>query len=104
MKRREFLGVLGGAAVLPFAAHAQQGEPVRRVGVLMYGVETDSELVARFSALRKGLQDLGWTAGTNVQFDYRYGADDESIRGKAKELVALGPDVIMASAPPSVIA
>jgi len=66
MRRREFIVLAGGAAAAgPLAARAQQGERMRRIGVLMYGVETDSELAARFSALRKGLQDLGWTAGTN---------------------------------------
>jgi putative ABC transport system substrate-binding protein len=85
-------------------ARAQQGERVRRVGVLFNGLESDPELAARFSTLRTVLKDLGWTTGSNVEFDYRFAVADEDIGTKAKELIALSPDVLVANAPPSVMA
>ena len=99
MKRREFITLLGGAASWPLVARAQQG-----IGVLFNGLESDPELAARFAALRTVLKDLGWTTGSNVQFDYRFAVADEDIGTKAKELVALSPDVLVANAPPSVMA
>ena len=105
MKRREFLGVLGGAvAVWPFPARAQ-AERVRRVGVLMNLASDDAEEQARVAAFHQGLQQLGWTVGRNVQIDYRWGAGNaDRIRKFAAELVALAPDVILSAGSPSVAA
>jgi len=61
-------------------------------------------MAARVAAFRKGLQDLGWVPGTNLQVDARFGSNDDDLREKAKELIGLAPNVILAMAPPSVIA
>ena len=77
MKRRQFITLLGGAAAAwPLAARAQQGERVRRVGVLMNLTADDPESSARVTAFAPGLQQLGWTVGRNLQIDYRWGAVD----------------------------
>src|SRR5262249_24489058 len=106
MKRREFITLLGGAAVAwPLAARAQQRETMRRIGVLMNLASDDAEGQARLAAFHQGLQQLGWTVGRNVQIDYRWGAGDaERIRKFAAELVALAPDVILSTGSPSVAA
>ena len=104
LRRREFITLIGGAAAWPLAAHAQQGQQVRRVGVLANGVKTDAEVVARLAAFREALQDLGWTPDANLQVDVRYGIEDDDLRAKAKELIGLAPDVVLAMAPPSVMA
>src|SRR6187397_660532 len=104
MRRREFITLLGGAvAGWPLVVRAQQPEKRRRIGVLANGLETDAELVARLAAFRKGLQDLGW-GPSNLQIDIRYGRDNDGLREKAKELVGLAPDVILAMATPNVMA
>jgi putative ABC transport system substrate-binding protein len=97
MRRREFLGVLAGAvAVLPRVARAQQGERVRRVGVLMPFTANDSEAQARNALFEQSLRELGWMVGRDLQIDYRWpGGEAASIRRDAAELVALAPDVIM---------
>ena len=99
MQRREFITFLGGAAVVwPRAARAQQADRVRRVGVLMSRAAGDPEEQARFAAFLQGLQKLGWTDGRNVRIDYRWAAADaDRSRTYAAELVALAPDVIVAS-------
>src|SRR5262245_24776375 len=99
MQRREFLGVLGGAgAAWPLAARAQQGGAMRRIGVLMILAADDPEGQGRLTAFAQGLQELGWSVGRNVQIDYRWGAGDaDRTRSYAAELVALAPDVILAS-------
>jgi putative ABC transport system substrate-binding protein len=98
MKRREFITLIGGAAGWPLAARAQQGERMRRIGVLMHLPENDPETQARVRALLEGLQQLGWTDGRNVRIDYRFGAADvDRSRRYAAELIALAPDVIQAS-------
>jgi ABC-type uncharacterized transport system substrate-binding protein len=100
MKRREFITLLGGAAAWPLAARAQQAERVRRIGLLM-GVADDREGQARVTALKQGLQELGWTDGRNIQIETRFGgADAGRIRAHAAELVALGPDVIVGQTTP----
>jgi len=77
VKRRDFITLLGGAAAAwPLAARAQQGERVRRVGVLMNLTADDPESSARVTAFAQGLQQLGWTVGRNLQIDYRWGAVD----------------------------
>jgi putative ABC transport system substrate-binding protein len=96
--RRKFLATLGSAAVAwPLAARAQQGERMRRVGVLIPGASDDPVYQARLAAFLEGLQQLGWVDGRNVRIDTRLGAGDADIlRKHAGELVALGPDVVMA--------
>jgi len=100
LRRRDFITLLGGAAaVWPLAARAQQGERVRRIGVLAPLPETDAEGQARIAALRKGLRDLGWTEGRNIKIDYRATAGDPArAHAFAAELVALKPDVIIVAA------
>ena len=97
MKRREFITLLGGATSWPLAARAQQGERVRRIGVLMAHPESDPEFKAYLGAFREGLQKLGWTEGRNIRIDSRWGAldDPESRKRSASELVALQPDLIL---------
>jgi putative ABC transport system substrate-binding protein len=98
MKRREFITLLGGAAVAwPLAAHAQQADRTRRVGVLVAFAEDDLDAQANITAFRQALEKLGWTAGRNVRIDYRWGgADPERIRAYAIELVGMKPDVVLA--------
>src|SRR5215467_2882377 len=102
IRRRKFLAtLLGGTAVAwPLAARAQQAERVRRIGLLM-GVADDREGQARVTALKQGLQELGWTDGRNIQIETRFGgADAGRIRAHAAELVALTPDIIVGNATP----
>jgi putative ABC transport system substrate-binding protein len=97
MQRREFLAVLGGAAAWPLAARAQQGDRVRRIGVLMAGDENDPMAKTEFSAFTRALADLGWTDGRNMRMDARWGgANTNQIRALAQELVGLRPDIIVA--------
>jgi putative ABC transport system substrate-binding protein len=104
MRRRAFIALLGGAAAWPLRLSAQQSEPARRVGVLANLVENDPEAVDRLSAFRKVLRDLGWIEGRNLRIDTRWGVDNDRVRKNAAELVALAPHVILANAPPSVMA
>jgi len=98
VRRREFITLLGGAAAWPLAARAQQGKPMRRIGVLMNLAIDDSEGQTRITAFVQGLQQLDWSVGSNLRIDYRWGAGDaERFRRYAAELVALAPDVILAS-------
>ena len=105
LKRREFVTLLGGAAAWPLAARAQQAERIRRIGVLM-NVEADEPVgQPRIAAFVEGLQQLGWTDGRNVRIDTRWpGGDPDRVRKYAAELVGLAPNVILASASPSVAA
>ena len=98
MKRRTFITLLGGAAAAwPLAARGQQGDRMRRVGVLIPGASEDPVFQARLAAILEGLQQLGWVDGRNVRIDTRLGAGDaDLLRKHAAELVALGPDVVMA--------
>jgi putative ABC transport system substrate-binding protein len=106
MQRREFIALLGGAAVAwPRAARAQQADRMRRVGVLEARTADDREAQARLAAFLQGLQELGWTDGRNVRIDYRWAAADaDRSRTYAAELVAVGPDVILAAGSLSVAA
>jgi len=98
MRRREFIGVFGAAAAWPLVARAQQRDRVRRIGVLMALAADDPAGQARFVAFVQTLQELGWTDGRNVRIDTRWVAGDaERFRRYAAELVALAPDVILAS-------
>src|SRR5262249_20174619 len=91
--RRKFIPLLGAAAAWALAAGAQQGERMRRIGVLMNLGSDDAEGQARNAAFLQGLQELGWTVGRNVRIEYRWGAGDaELFRRHASELVALAPD------------
>jgi putative ABC transport system substrate-binding protein len=104
--RRKFITGFGGAAVAwPLAARAQQADGMRRIGVLMNQAAEDPEGQARLAVFLQGLQELGWTDGRNVRIDYRWAAADvDRYRTYAAELVALAPDVILASASQSVAA
>jgi putative tryptophan/tyrosine transport system substrate-binding protein len=105
MKRREFIVGLGSAAAWPLAARAQQGDRMRRIGVLMTGDENDPVWKPRLSAFTQALVDLGWTDGRNVRMDLRWGGNDiNRIRALARELVGLQPDIILASSTPTTIA
>jgi putative ABC transport system substrate-binding protein len=98
MKRREFISLLGGAATWPLAAHAQQPDRMRRIGVLLNVAADDPEAPARVGAFSQGLAELGWTIGRNVRIDYRwYAGNADAARKYAAESVALTPDVILAS-------
>jgi putative tryptophan/tyrosine transport system substrate-binding protein len=104
VRRRDFIAVFGGAAVTwPFGADAQQGERMRRVGVLTPFAADDAEGHARLTAFAQGLQQLGWTVGQNIRIDYRWGDDKaDTMRKYAAELVALAPEVILANSSPAV--
>ena len=97
LRRREFIaGLCGAAAVWPLAARAQQGNRVRRIGVLAGGDENDPEAKARISAFTQALAGLGWTEGRNVRMDLRWGRGDTNrMRALARELVGLHPDIIL---------
>ena len=98
MKRRSFITLLGGAAAWPLAARAQQPERIRRIGVLLSAAADDPDAQVRNAAFLQGLSELGWTVGRNLRIDYRWGAGDTDLfRKYATELVALAPDVIVAS-------
>jgi len=98
VKRRAFITLIGGAAAAwPLAARAQQGERVRRVGVLMPFTADDQEGQARLLAFAQGLQQSGWTIGQNVRIDTRWASRASEIRRHAVELVATMPDVILAT-------
>jgi putative ABC transport system substrate-binding protein len=107
IRRREAIFMLCSVAVAwPLAAHAQQPDRVRRIGVLMGYAESDLEAQAHIAAFREGLQKLGWTEGRNTQIDTRWAAPDdaESMRRSAKELVVLQPDLILSNTTPTTTA
>jgi putative ABC transport system substrate-binding protein len=94
IRRRNFITLLGGVAAWPLAARAQQGNRVRRIGVLLAGVGTPSGPIA--AAFIQTLAELGWTDGRNVRIDFRWGGGDiNRIRVLAQELVGLQPDIIL---------
>jgi putative ABC transport system substrate-binding protein len=98
IRRREFITFLGGAAVAawPLAARAQQGERVRRIGVLNFGDENDPMYKPRLSAFTQALAELNWTVGRNVRIDLRWARSDiNRMRALAQELVGLQPDIIL---------
>ena len=103
MRRREFITLLGGAAATwPLAAHAQQPDRMRRIGILMAHSESDPEFQAYVAAFREGLQKVGWVEGRNFELDFRWGAlgDAELRRRSAIELIALKPDLIVTQSTP----
>jgi putative tryptophan/tyrosine transport system substrate-binding protein len=107
MRRREFINLIGGvAAAWPLAARAQQGERMRRIGILMGFPEGDREGQAFVSAFRDGLRQLGWIEGRNIRIDRRWAAADDAalIPRFANELVALEPDLILSHSTPTTAA
>ena len=106
MKRRKFITLVGGAAATwPLAARAQQGERVRRIGVLMAFAESDHDAQSWVAAFREELLNLGWTEGRNIEIVIRWAmADLESMKRLAKELVALQPDLMVTSSTPATAA
>src|SRR5215475_15558006 len=94
MRRREFFSLVGGVAAWPLTARAQQGERMRRIGVLMGLAESDPAAQAMAAAFEGALAKLGWTRGNNVVIEYRWGGRDADKRRQAAELVAHAPDVI----------
>jgi putative tryptophan/tyrosine transport system substrate-binding protein len=106
MRRRDFIGLLGGAATAwPLAARAQQSNRMRRIAMLMNLAADDPEALPRDAVFRQALQAFGWRVGGNVQIDYRWGADDAELsRRYATELVALAPEVILAPSGPILLA
>src|SRR5262252_8783132 len=101
LKRREFITLLGGAAAWPIAARAQQPDRMRRIGVLMGAVESDPARRSQLAAFRGALAKLGWREGSNLGIEVRWGADPELCARYAAELVALGPEVVLADSSPS---
>ena len=97
MKRRHFVRLVCGAAVAcPALLHGQAPNRMRRVGVLMNLAEADPQSQTQIAAFLQGLQDVGWSAGRNVQIDYRWTEGNvDKIRRYGSELVALAPDVIL---------
>jgi ABC-type uncharacterized transport system substrate-binding protein len=106
MKRRAFLTFIAGtAAAWSRAARAQQGDRVRRIGALIAYAEADSENAPRIAAFEQGLAKLGWRNGGNIRIDYRFAAGDvERMRKLAAELIALAPDILLASNTPTLAA
>jgi ABC-type uncharacterized transport system substrate-binding protein len=102
--RRKFLATLGGAAAAwPLAARAQQPERARRIGVLMNLAADDPQALSRITAFVQGLQQLGWTEGRNMRIDTRWSAGDAArFHRYAEELLALAPDVVLASGTPAI--
>jgi putative ABC transport system substrate-binding protein len=102
LRRRDFITLLGGAAAWPLTAGAQQGERMRRIGLLLPYEQGDPEAQARNAAIQEALKDLGWSEGRNVEYHFRWASNDIArLRASAAELVGLRPDVILA---PSTIA
>lgn len=101
MSRREFIRLIGGAALWPLAALAQQAEPMRRIGVLLNLAADDPETAPRLQVFLRVLQELGWREGVNLRLDYRWSVDDpDRARTYAAELIALNPDVILVHGSP----
>ena len=100
--RRHFITLLGGAAVWPLAARAQEAGQVRRIGVLLNLRSDDPDAINRITAFVQALQPLGWIVGRNLRIEYRWSAGDAAaVRKHAEELAALAPDVILTSGAPS---
>ena len=101
MRRREFIALVGGAAVWPLTARAQQSNRVRLVGVLLAMAPSDPEAQLRVKAFEAGLRELGWTEGRNLRLEYRWAPGDATLlRTHATELVGLAPDLILATSTP----
>ena len=97
MRRRDFVrAIVGSAAAWPLTARAQRQDRMRRIGVLLPAAADDAVWQTRMAAFLGGLQQLGWADGRNVRIDTRWAAGDADLRKYAEELIALGPDVVMA--------
>jgi putative ABC transport system substrate-binding protein len=104
MKRRAFITLLGGAAAWPLRLSAQQGERMRRIGVLVNVVADDRDQAGRLATFRQALGQLGWTEGSNIRIDHRLAeGDPERLRSHAAELIALAPDAILAVGSPALV-
>src|SRR5689334_8080979 len=105
MNRREFITLVGGAVVVwPLSVGAQEGDRMRRIGVLSNPGPDDAEMQARSAAFVQGLQELGWIVGRNLQIDYRWSyGDADRLRSHAAELIALGPDAVLATSGVSIL-
>src|SRR5690348_15315783 len=95
MRRREFIGLVGGAAAWPVATRAQQSDATHHIGVLVGLAENDADMIARLAGLRQGLAKRGCSEGHNIRIDYRYAPAGANAQTLAKELVASQPDVIL---------
>jgi putative tryptophan/tyrosine transport system substrate-binding protein len=95
MRRREFMGLVGGAAAWPVATRAQQPDAMRHIGVLVGLAENDADMIARLAGLRHGLARRGWSEDRNIRIDYRYAPAGANAQTLAKKLVASQPDVIL---------
>ena len=105
MNRRAFIALLGGAAAWPLAARSQQPEQLRLIGVLMNRAADDADGRARLASFQQAMKDLGWSEGRNIRIDIRWGENDVNRTGKyAAELVALAPDIVLATGTVSVAA
>jgi putative ABC transport system substrate-binding protein len=105
VNRRDFITMLSGTAAWPLAARAQQGERMRRIGVLVAATPDDPEYQTRMGAFQQGLALLGWIEGRNVRIDTRWATTNaEEVRKQAVELAALAPDVILAASGTTTVA
>src|SRR5881227_793701 len=105
IRRRAFIASLGGAAAWPLAGRAQQGDPVRRIGLFIGADENDPEGERRHSAFTQALAGLGWTEGRNLRIDFRWsGSDGNRIPALAQELVGLQPDIVLTGGTPTTVA
>src|SRR4051812_18274385 len=107
MRRRDFLSLLAGTALWPQGASAQSSGRMWRIVVFMNLASDDPEALSRNAAFLQGLQEFGWAVGRNVRIDYRWNAsnfDPERMHKDAAELLALGPEVVLASTTPIVAA
>jgi putative ABC transport system substrate-binding protein len=105
MRRRKFIGLVGGAAVgWPMLVRAQQARQMRRIGVLVGLAENDPEMKERLAGFRQGLEKLGWSEGDNVKIEYRFAPAGAQAQLLARELVALQPDVILTQSTPATAA
>ena len=105
LRRREFITFLGGATAWPLSAHGQQGDRVRRIGVLLPFDQNDPAAKTFLFAFTQALLDLGWTDGRNARLDLRWGRGDANRIGEfAHELVGLQPDIILTTSTPATVA
>jgi putative ABC transport system substrate-binding protein len=104
MRRRNFIGLLAGAAAgMPLAAYGQQGR-LRRIGVLMSLAPTDPDARLRLTAFEQGLREHGWIEGRNLKSEHRGSSRDDELAGEARELVRLAPEVILSNSTPATVA
>src|SRR5512133_2223020 len=100
MRRRAFITLLGSAAAWPVVARAQQGERMRRIGVLMSFAAGDPESRLRIAAFENGLRERGWVEGRNLRIEYRWADNANVLRSHAMELASMAPDLILANSTP----